>query len=369
MKRITFLILIILSVAGSAAHAQKKLWADRLIATNEYMQKHLWNAASGNFVRRADQQNSPGSDAWGITIVLDAYAYMIEDGLMKPEDLKRYYTSSSAIYEKTNGTHGNRILARQGDQIYVGGDDDMQWCAALVHCYTATKDSEYLNAAKFAFNGLIALGFWKDGKQDASGAQGWSWNSNDRRPNGVSTAYGALSAARLFKVTGDIVYKQWAFASLAALTTPQVGFFPRDMMVAADAALTIYDVTKQEDYRAMAEKLYGAATISAFSKADAIPNYNPTDVGDLADGMAHFAVINPKDAHAKTMAMQPINTFLHDRSNKDIAEHGFYSKYDTKGHPLLTAGGSYLGVPLNVPYLPEVAEMLKLFAIAYKNSQ
>ncbi len=326
----------------------------------------MWNAASSNFVRRADQPNAPGSDAWGITIVLDAYAYMVEGGLLKPADLKRYFLSSSALYEKTNGSHGNRILARQGSQFYVGGDDDLQWCAALVHCFAATKDSEYLNAAKFAFNGLVELGFWKDGTQDASGAKGWSWNSNDRRPNGVSTAYGALSAARLFKVTGDKIYQQWALASLNALETPQVGFFPRDMMVAADAALTIFEVTKEMKWRVAAENFYAAATMNAFSKANAIPNYNPTDVGDIADGMLHFAAVLPKTKYAKTRALIPINTFLHDRTNEDIAEHGFYSKYDTKGHAITTAGQSYLGVPLNVPYLPEVAEMLKLFAIAYK---
>src|SRR6266576_688293 len=76
----------------------KNIWSDRVLATYSYMQKHMWNPATGNFVRRADQPNAPGSDSWGITIVLDAYAYMVEGGFLKPEELKRYYTSSSTLY-------------------------------------------------------------------------------------------------------------------------------------------------------------------------------------------------------------------------------------------------------------------------------
>ncbi len=91
--------------------------------------------------------------------MLDADAYLVEDGLMKPDEMKQYFQSSSMLYEKTNGNSGARILGRQGNQIYIGGDDDLQWCAALLHCYIATKDSDYLNAARTSFNALIDMGF------------------------------------------------------------------------------------------------------------------------------------------------------------------------------------------------------------------
>ncbi|HEX5316226.1 MAG TPA: hypothetical protein VFX22_06195, partial [Candidatus Kapabacteria bacterium] len=88
---------------------------------------------------------------------------------------------------------------------------------------------------------------------------------------------------------------------------------------------------------------------------------NPTDIGDLADGLLHFYQVthNPK---YKTLALKFINFFVDHRSASDISAKGFYNEYDTKGAPILT--GSYLGIPNTVPYLSEVAEMLKLFAIA-----
>jgi len=356
MKRIIVVVLFVTTLASNTAFSQKKLWAERIAATREYMQKHLWNAATGNFVRRADNPNAPGSDAWGITIVLDAYAYLVEDGLMKPDELKQYFQSSSGMYEKTNGIHGARILARQGSQFYVGGDDDMQWCAALVHCYEATKDTEYLETAKFAFNALIELGFWKDEE-----SKGWTWNSSDQRPNGVSTAYGALAAARLYHATNGDVYKQWVTASLNALATPQVGFFPRDMMVAANAALTAYEVSHEESFLERAKSLANLATAQAeeILKGKRSGERNPTDVADVAEGLLRFASVT-HDKSYQLAAQKLINFFVGRRSAQDIAEKGFYSRYDTKGNP--DRNGSYLGVPLTIPFLPEVAEMLKLFA-------
>jgi hypothetical protein len=372
MKRIIISVFLLVFLATNTGIAQKKLWAGRMMATREYMQKHLWNAATGNFVRRADMPNAPGSDAWGITIVLDAYAYMVEDGLMKPDELKQYYVSSSALYEKTNGSHGARILGRQGSQIYVGGDDDLQWCSALVHCYTATKDTSYLLAARWVFNDLVALNFWirpaADNLEDGLShgrSKGWAWNSGDMRPNGVSTAYGALATARLYQATSDMPFKGWATSSLDALKTPQVGFFPRDMMVAANAALTVYEVSHDDAFLVRAESL--ARTVGVQVKeilsGKRKGELNPTDVGDLAEGLFRLASITHNKSYLSS-ANQLLNFFVNHRTNRDIAQNGFFSRYDTKGKPDLN--GSYLGVPLNVPFLPEVAEMLKLFALAYR---
>src|SRR5205823_3480278 len=191
----------------------------------------------------------------------------------------------SMLYEKTSGNLGARILARRGNQVYIGGDDDLQWCAALMHCFTATRDSEYFIAATWAFKDLADRGFWQDGA-----SRGWAWNSSDRRPNGVSTAYGALAAARLYQATKDNLYKQWAAASLDALKTPQVGFFPRDMMVAASAAMTLFEATNDAAYKTRAMELEGSAVAgaSALLAHDGVGERNPTDIGDLADGLYYF---------------------------------------------------------------------------------
>ena len=88
---------------------------------------------------------------------------------------------------------------------------------------------------------------------------------------------------------------------------------------------------------------------------------NPTDIGDLADGLFHFFKVT-HNAKYKSLAETFIRFFVGKRTLADIEEHGFYSQYDTKGAPIME--GKYLGIPDTVPYLSEVAEMLKLFAIA-----
>lgn len=346
-----------------AARAQKNIWTGHVIATNDFLQKHMWNAATGNFVRRSDQPAAPGSDAWGITIMLDAYAYMVQDGFMKPEALKSYYNSSTALYDRTESGGGARILAQQGSQIYIGGDDDLQWISALMHCFEATHDSEYLHSGASAFNALVAHSFWIE--HGEGGARGWAWNSEDRRPNGVSTAYGALAAARLYKATGTYVYKWWASAALVALQTPQVGYFPRDMMVAANAALTIYEVTHQKDFLDFAKRTAvdadrDAKKILAGSLHGEI---NPTDIGDLAEGYARLFEVAHDNNYLK-LSKRYLDLFLTGRTDASITETGFASRYDASGHPVST--GAYLGVPLTVRFLPENAEMLKLFCIAYR---
>ncbi len=352
------LLLFCLVLTTHEARAQKKMWDGYRIATASYMQHHLWNPSTGNYVISADRPNASGSDSWGITIVLDADAYMVQQGLMTPAAMKQYFMTSTMIYPKTKGSAGARIIGRQGDAIYVGGDDDLQWCAALMHCFLVTKDSDYLTTAESSFQGLIDMGFWMDGA-----SKGWMWNTIVRKPDGVSTAYGALAAARMYEVTHEDVYRKWTVASLDALRTPQVGIFPRDWMVAADAALTAFETSHDPSLHARAMELLDSAVSGGLAMLHhQEPGFrNPTDIADLADGLFHFYDVTHNTKY-KTLAEKFIRFFVDHRSLADIAEHGFYSQYDTTGDPIMA--GKYLGIPDTVPYLSEVAEMLKLFAIA-----
>jgi hypothetical protein len=90
---------------------------------------------------------------------------------------------------------------------------------------------------------------------------------------------------------------------------------------------------------------------------------NPTDIGDLADGLYYFYKVTNNTKYKK-LAETFIQFFVSHRTIADITGHAFYSRYDTKGAPVLT--GSYLGVPCSIAFFPEVAEMQKLFAIAIK---
>jgi hypothetical protein len=361
---ILFLMLAIsFGVAGRAKAQTKEVLRDRLLATHDYMKEKMWDGA-GNFMRRADMPAAQShTDSWGVTIVIDAYSYLVELGFLKPEDLKAYYKSSTAVYQRTEGGIGARILAQQGDQIYVGGDDDLQWISALVHAYNVTKDVEYLNAAKGAFNALIHLGFWK-----SRPVAGWQWNSAKPEPVGVSTAYGALAAARLYEAAGDSVYRLWADVSLAALPKVGVTYIPRDKLVAVQAMVTLAKKTGDKHYLAMAEQLAKQAIEEAWQtvKGKRKGEVNPTDVGDLSEGLFALASALPatRGGFYKSEAEKFTAFFIHNRTSEDIKSHGFYSRYNPNGEPILE--GNYIGVPVNVQFLPEVAEMLKLGAVLLK---
>ncbi len=359
-----FLLIVLSSMQSShiATAQTKKEWESHLLATHKFMLEKMWNPANGNFIRRTDQPTQgQRSDSWGITIVLDAFAYMVRTGNMKADALKQYYESSTALYERTDNGIGARIIARQGNQIYVGGDDDMQWIAALANCFEATKDSSHLNNARGAFNAMISLGFWKQATDKAP--SGWAWNSNDQRPMGVSTSYGALAAARLFRITGEDVYRQWALASLAALTKPQISFIPRDKMIAAEAATILFESTKDAKFLefaiALSDQALAEITLIMSGKKDG--ERNPTDVGDLAEGLLQVSAASGKIVYANK-AKQLVNFFLIGRTDEDIAANGFYSRYQAGAKPVQVTEGAYIGVPVSARFLPEVAEMLKLEA-------
>src|SRR5271167_3185975 len=97
MRRIVINLFLAVCLSG-AAHAQKKVWEGYLTATQSYMQHHLWNSSTGNYVLRADHPDASGTDSWGLTIVLDADAYMVTEGLMTPAAMKQYFVSSTMIY-------------------------------------------------------------------------------------------------------------------------------------------------------------------------------------------------------------------------------------------------------------------------------
>jgi uncharacterized protein YyaL (SSP411 family) len=366
--KVRSVLLVIAIFIGQTSHilrAQpRKVWESHVLATSAYMQQKMWNPNNGNFIRRTDAPpTAQKSDAWGITIVLDAYSYMVRAQMLKPEDLRHYFESSTTLYNRTEGGTGARIIAQQGNQIYVGGDDDLQWIAALVNCYDATKDSTYLNAAQGAFSGLVKLGFWNP-KYDPKKPSGWAWTSNDPRPMGVSTSYGALAAARLYRATGNATYREWALAALTALQKPQVSFIPRDEMIAVEASCIMYEFTKEQKYLEFAKALTDDAvrTIETIIEGKAEGERNPTDVGDLAEGLLKYADVSGKNIYAEK-ANHLVNFFLTGRTDDDIKASGFFSRYDAKGKQVKE--GNYLGVPLAANYLPEVAEMLKLFAIEF----
>src|SRR5438874_5646542 len=107
MKKSLAIFIVLVSIA-SCSEAHKPSSYSLLNATDTYLKPYLWNDETEHYVRRVDVKNSAGSDAWGITIELDAMAYMLEDGIIKDQELKNYWKSSSDLYEKTSGFLGAR---------------------------------------------------------------------------------------------------------------------------------------------------------------------------------------------------------------------------------------------------------------------
>jgi hypothetical protein len=126
----------------------------------------------------------------------------------------------------------------------------------------------------------------------------------------------------------------------------------------------MFDVTKETTFRDRAMELEADAVKGgmALLHHEGTGERNPTDIGDLADGLFHFYKTT-HSAKYKSQAETIVNFFVNHRTAQDITDHGFYSRYDTHAMPVLI--GAYIGVPCNVQFLPEVSEMLKLFAIAY----
>jgi hypothetical protein len=137
-------------------------------------------------------------------------------------------------------------------------------------------------------------------------------------------------------------------------------------MVAADAALTMFEVSKEISFRDRAMEFEADAVKGAMALLhhDGTGERNPTDIGDLADGLFHFYKTTHNTKY-KSQAETIINFFVNHRTAPDIADKGFFSRYDIHAQPIIQ--GAYIGVPCNIQFLPEVVEMLKLFAIAYNS--
>src|SRR5450755_307909 len=78
VRSVLLLVAIFFAQTSHILRAQpRKVWESRVLATSSYMQQKMWNPNNGNFIRRTDAPPAAQkSDAWGITIVLDAYSYM-----------------------------------------------------------------------------------------------------------------------------------------------------------------------------------------------------------------------------------------------------------------------------------------------------
>lgn len=157
----------------------------------------FWDAGKHYFVYNADQfENAPTNAYWPQAHAMDA----IIDAYLRTGD-KKYADLFPLWYE---GIKQQNFYDHSGyrNNFY----DDSEWIAlTMVRLYEATKEERYLATAKDLME-WVKTG-WND---YAGGGIAWEKFDNEASKNACSNGPAALLAIRLYEVTGDASYMDWA---------------------------------------------------------------------------------------------------------------------------------------------------------------
>jgi len=158
-----------------------------------------------------------------------------------------------------------------------------------------------------------------------------------RFPVGVSTAYGGLAAARLYKITHKSRYKEWAEKSIQAMCGRLSPTISRDWMITAFALLTLYEVTNDSTYLGHAKKIADRilSRLPELFKENVPGNLNPTDIGDFAEPLLVLSAATGQQSYA-IQAQHLVDFFNTRRNPRDVEQHGYFSQYKPNGRPQLT---------------------------------
>lgn len=157
----------------------------------------FWDAGKHYFVYNADQfENAPTNAYWPQAHAMDA----IIDAYLRTGD-KKYADLFPLWYE---GIKQQNFYDHSGyrNNFY----DDSEWIAlTMVRLYEATKEERYLATSKDLME-WVKTG-WND---YAGGGIAWEKFDNEASKNACSNGPAALLAIRLYEVTGDASYMDWA---------------------------------------------------------------------------------------------------------------------------------------------------------------
>lgn len=167
-------------------------WSTVANTTSDALIASFWNDAGGYF-----NYESEGADltfhywpnAHAMDVLIDAYQRSGND---------KYLAYFDPWYEGVYVKNGNTYL----NAFY----DDMQWNAlTMLRMYEVTKEQKYLNTVLFLWNDII--GGWEESFADG----GISWVKNQRySKNACSNGPASLLATRLYQLTEEQVYLDWA---------------------------------------------------------------------------------------------------------------------------------------------------------------
>jgi len=167
-------------------------WSKAADSATNALIGQFWNEAEGYFNYGSNESNT-GFQYWPNAHAMD----VLIDAFTRTNDSKY-----SAYFDKWF----SGIKNKNGNTYYNVFYDDMEWNAlTFLRLYSATKDEKYLNAAKELWDD-IANG-WND--DYAGGGVAWKKDMLYSK-NACSNGPAAILAARLYNITKEDLYKQWA---------------------------------------------------------------------------------------------------------------------------------------------------------------
>ncbi|MDR3366794.1 MAG: glycosyl hydrolase family 76 [Prevotellaceae bacterium] len=118
-----------------------------------------------------------------------------------------YERSGNDFYKAYFALWFDGVKKKNNNSWYNSYFDDMEWIAlALLRTYQATGEAKYKSAA------LELWGYIQEGWNDyAGGGIAWERDNNLWSKNACSNGPACILAARLYRETGDEVYRTWAF--------------------------------------------------------------------------------------------------------------------------------------------------------------
>lgn len=173
-------------------------WNDVADSTTNALIEHFWHKDKHYFVYNSDafyDRKHPGywPQAHAMDVVIDAY--------LRTHD-QRYAKLFPLWFEGIKKVNDFRGPSGYENNFY----DDSEWIGlTMIRLYEVTKEEKYLNAAKQLWT-WIQTG-WNN---KAGGGIAWEYFQNLHSKNACSNGPAAIMAARLYRITKDKAYLDWA---------------------------------------------------------------------------------------------------------------------------------------------------------------
>ncbi|MDD4516198.1 glycoside hydrolase family 76 protein [Massilibacteroides sp.] len=239
-------------------------------ATNSLI-SNFWNEAG--YFNYGSNESDTGFQYWpnahAMDVVVDAYERSGD------EKYKAYFDKwYSGIKEYNGNTYYNKFY------------DDMEWIGlTLVRMYNNTKEEKYLNTAKELWTDI------SNGWNDEYAGGGVAWNKDELySKNACSNGPASLLAAKLYQVTKEDTYKEWAIKIFEwqknTLYEPSTGAVYDNINGQTDLINTVVLTYNQGTFMGTAIELYNITNDGAYlNVARKVASYTISKLIDTNSGI------------------------------------------------------------------------------------